>query len=244
MCRRTRSRGRSTSRGRPCTCCYIAGSSAWSDSPARRVSTFPATAGARRSGQWTWMTRRNMETSDQVTHGLQRELEEIVEAAHRVSADVGAEVDDILRLGYEKPLGRDQAVALLQKVLTRLRSTAKRRGDNKALRSLAGDIEVLVERLVSGRQRKLFGGASAREMKKSVSLVARDGITPEAVRPTPFFHGHEVPMMVGFVKTSDIELWSKNDRLEIHLGQFQQKHGRRPHGQELLEIMLSKMELP
>jgi len=182
--------------------------------------------------------------TDKAIHGLEEELQDIILAAHRVSADIGAEVDEIVALGHDRPLDRDEAVALLQKVLTRLKATAKRRGDNRALRALAGDISTLVERLVAGRQRKLFGAAPERESRRIVPLVPRDGIEPDAVRPTPFFHGHEVPMMVGFVKTTDIELWSKNDRLEIHLGQFQQKNGRRPHGQELLDIMLSRMELP
>jgi hypothetical protein len=50
--------------------------------------------------------------------------------------------------------------------------------------------------------------------------------------------------MAGFVKTSDIKLWDKNERLDIHIGQFMQKNGREPDSDELLQIMLSEMSLP
>lgn len=75
-------------------------------------------------------------------------------------------------------------------------------------------------------------------------LVARDGIAPGPVFPRPIFHGREVAMNSGFVKATDIKLWDENERLDIHLGQFREKHGRPPRPEELLDIMLSRMELP
>jgi len=51
-------------------------------------------------------------------------------------------------------------------------------------------------------------------------------------------------MRCGFVKLSDLQLWDENVRLDIHLAQFQQKHGRRPTPPELIEIMTHGASLP
>ena len=48
----------------------------------------------------------------------------------------------------------------------------------------------------------------------------------------------------GFLKTADIDLWDDNKRLDIHLGQFSKQNGRAPASGELLDIMLSRMDLP
>ena len=51
-------------------------------------------------------------------------------------------------------------------------------------------------------------------------------------------------MMSGYVRTKDINLWEQNERLDIHLNQFRHKFGRAPNSEELLDIMLSKLNLP
>ncbi|MGH9904909.1 MAG: hypothetical protein ACRD8U_04900, partial [Pyrinomonadaceae bacterium] len=81
-------------------------------------------------------------------------------------------------------------------------------------------------------------------MKTKVELSGRNGINPGPVFPTPCFHEIEVAMRSGFVKTGDIQLWPENVRLDLHLRQFQQRNGRGPDHSELLDIMLSKMDLP
>ena len=52
------------------------------------------------------------------------------------------------------------------------------------------------------------------------------------------------PNAAGFIKTSDIRLWPKNERLDLHLKQFQHRNSRIPNHEELLDIMLSRMDLP
>ena len=46
------------------------------------------------------------------------------------------------------------------------------------------------------------------------------------------------------MRTRDVELWDGNERLDIHLNQFQQKFGRGPKPVELVAIMQGNMPLP
>lgn len=172
--------------------------------------------------------------------GLQRELEEIIQAAHRASADVGVQVEGVLREGLEHPLSREEAVALLTEVLSTLKQGVDRRGDERGREVLSGDIAALVERVVQARER-----ASTSERKQpGIELISHNGVVPGPVRPRPIFHTRPVPMRSGFVKLTDLQLWDENVRLDIHLAQFQQKHGRRPTQAELIDIMTNGANLP
>ncbi len=184
-----------------------------------------------------------------VTSDVKQEFEQLVSAAYRISADVGQEVANLLLEGKEKPLAPDEAGRLLKTVITVLRRSAAQRGDNQTAKKLEGDIQSLIDQVISVRRKfeptEGDDPASAIEArKKSIQLVPRKGILVSPVSPRPCFHGREVAMNGGFVKTTDIALWDGNERLEIHLGQFEQKNGRRPFPDELLSIMLSTMDLP
>lgn len=183
----------------------------------------------------------------EVNRMINEELGAVIEAARRVSEDVGDQVERVLEAGMQKPLDQKQAAALLKKAVNRLKTSAQRRGDRKAVLALVGDMNEVVEKILSKRQPRSAApkrGKAQPAITKTVQLVARDGIEPRAVQPSPVFQGETVPMKVGFVKTTDIELWGDNDRLEIHLAQFEKRNGRKPRGPELLDIMLSKMNLP
>ena len=172
---------------------------------------------------------------------VQHEVEELIQAAYRASADVGKEVERILREGRELPLSHNEAAALLAEVIRVLKEGAQRRGDTRAAESLAGDVSVLIERAVQARARLLGQRGAGPELK----LEGRNGVdVVPSVKPTPFFHTKPVPMKAGYVKLTDIKLWDANERLDIHLAQFQQKHGRKPTHTELLDVMLGKMKLP
>lgn len=179
-----------------------------------------------------------MEWSDE----LRDEFKALVERLHRVASDVAAEVEEVLALGRERPLLRAEAVATLRQVVSIVRAAAEQRGDAETLRSLAGDVEALIQRIVSTRERP--AALPVRPADVPVTLLSKDGVEPKPVVPRPVYHGREVPMRCGFVKTTDIRLWEGNERLDIHLGQFRQKHGRSPSSEELLDIMLSRLPLP
>ncbi len=175
---------------------------------------------------------------------IRQEFEAVIAAAHRISAEVGEEVEQLLRDGQNNPLSHDEAATLLKQVVMVLKTNAERRGDTATASILSGDIEQIVADVLEARDRIIQNGQVHQPTKK-LQLVKHNGIEPEAVHPTPWFHGIKVAMNAGFVKTTDIALWAGNDRLDIHINQFKQRHdGREPTKDELLDIMLSKMQLP
>jgi hypothetical protein len=179
---------------------------------------------------------------------VSRELEALLRAAAAVSADIAAEVQDVIRLGEEQPLDRSQAARLLHRIVSTIRARAEVRGDARVAAIVAGTAESVVEQILVLRDSYLAERNQYNASPSARSLVATgagsDNSDPGPVRPTPVFHGREVPMNGRFVRTQDIALWEANDRLDIHLAQFRQRHGRKPSSQELLDIMLSRMVLP
>jgi hypothetical protein len=77
-----------------------------------------------------------------------------------------------------------------------------------------------------------------------VSLQSRHGIDVHRVIPPPTFNGRAVKVWAGYLHATQIEQWDGNERLQIHIEQFTDNEGRRPTGDEILQIMLTKMSLP
>ena len=187
-------------------------------------------------------------------------LDELLRAAEAMSSDVGAVVEEILREGLKNPLSADEVRALLTRVVDVLRAGATRRGDAGTINLLDREAESLIERAEEVRAR-LSARASTSDSRTEIPrpdekscasatgetrlrLRSYDGIRPRAVQPTPVFHERPVSVKEGFVRTRDIELWDQNERLDIHLNQFQQKYGRGPDAEELMAIMKGDMPLP
>lgn len=175
---------------------------------------------------------------------IQREFEAVIEQAYVLSADVGKEVEAVLRAGLEEPLSKGEVVRLLSKVLDVVRRNAEVDGDRATLSKLEGGTEAVVNRVIEARARLTEDVAQPHGRKERLGLEPRSGISPGPVKPSPVFHGREVPMWSGFVRVFDIDLWDGNDRLEIHLNQFRKETAREPMGQEILDFMLSKLKLP
>lgn len=173
-------------------------------------------------------------------------LGEALVIARRVSEDVSEEVEKILKEGLENPLGKEEVKKLFKRIAEMVKTHAIERGDSKTADSVGEDIEeLLLEVLVNMEQddRTRYGNRMSRE--HTLHLIGNhNGIKVALVIPRPVFHGKEIPMNSGYVKTTDIQLWDENIRLDIHIGQFKEKYGRNPSGEELLEIMLSKLQLP
>ena len=79
---------------------------------------------------------------------------------------------------------------------------------------------------------------------QQLTLGSHEGVAPHPVLPPPVFHGRRVPVFEGFVDVGDIRLSSENERLKIHVGQFQRTHGRSPDSDDLVKIMSSQANLP
>lgn len=176
-------------------------------------------------------------------------LEGVLAEAKRISEEVGQEVEEILRLGRENPLSRDELVGLLSRVVDTLQRRATERGDRQTAEELQGKVELLISKVIRSREeleaptRVMDVGPRSSQFRKMI-LDEHGGKRKEPVLPRPWFHGKEIPMWSGFVKTTELSLWDRNERLEIHLGQFQQTHGRSPTPEELLDIMLSQTVMP
>jgi hypothetical protein len=173
-------------------------------------------------------------TEDLVT----REVSNLIARAKVITEDVADEVETILRVGLEKPLEADELQGLIKTAVKVMKRSAQIRGDGKAVASLDQGIEELMDKIHAAR-----GAPRSKAKRRTVQLVTHNGIEPTTVLPSPVFHGHMVQMVAGYVKLSDIALWEKNERLEIHLAQFRQLHRRAPTPSELLDIMQSRMAL-
>lgn len=170
-----------------------------------------------------------------------------IELAQGVTLELDNEIEDIIKLGKEQPLEYPVAVQLITLIVNHLRNNMIRRGDFKGFKQLSENMTDIVEEIT--KKNCFITKEDNYYMNKSffgtkVILCERNGIPVSPVFPIPFFHEKEIPMLGGFVKTSDIDLWDDNDRLDIHINQFKLENGREPNGSELLEIMLSKMPLP
>jgi hypothetical protein len=187
-----------------------------------------------------------MKMKDEQINGLSPELraevERIILQVERVAGDVTREVARMLQDAAQQPLSPEETIILLERVVLRLRESAAKRGDAETLEALAGDIQKIAHRVLTSSEGTDDNAPAESEMNSL--LIKHNGIDVRAVHPTPWFHGKEVPMMSGYVRTRDIKLWAKNERLDIHLNQFQATHARKPTPEELLDIMLNKLPLP
>lgn len=173
---------------------------------------------------------------------LRAEVEQVILQLQRVAGDVSREVTKMLQEATEQPLSPEETIILLERVVIRLRESAGARGDTQTLEALAGDVQKIAHRILTSSEG--IKDVAPVESDLTVLLVKHNGIDVRPVHPTPWFHGKEVPMQSGYVRTRDIRLWAENERLDIHLNQFQSTHGRKPTPEELLDIMLNKLPLP
>jgi hypothetical protein len=117
--------------------------------------------------------------------------------------------------------------------------------DEATRAALSGDVDTLVDQIIADRERIVPATpAGLNGTGSQLTLVSREKVAVGPVFPRPTFHGREVAMNQGFVRARDIRLWDENDRLEIHLAQFREQHGRGPRADELLDIMLGRLQLP
>jgi len=183
-----------------------------------------------------------MKTADSL---IKDELALLIEDTKRISEELGEEVDHLLEEGNANPLSYEQARRLLTKVIHSLKVSAQAKGQATP-KGLDQGVDAIVKRILLTRDR-LHGvqnGSSPAPVNSGPTLVDWKGMKVDHVQPTPWFQGRAVPMIAGFVKTTELKLWDQNERLDIHLGQFRQKHGREPNPSELIDIMMSSLKLP
>lgn len=182
-----------------------------------------------------------METKEYLSNAVG----EVLKIARRISDDVAAEVERALTEGLETPMSKEEAKELFSRIITTIKKRAMEKGDLETAKAIGDNIDKLVSEITKERDtlKDNAGGRMSRE--HTVRLIDdHNGIKPAPVIPRPWFHEKDIPMNSGYVKTTDIQLWEENVRLDIHIGQFKEKYGRSPSSQELLDIMASKLQLP
>lgn len=178
---------------------------------------------------------------------LTKALRDLLERCEQISEDdVNGAVEDLLREGLERPLEPDEAERLLDRLLEKLRAGARQRGDQEGERAVSEGADELIREVVAVRRRISDAQSSNGRVASGprLELETHEGIEPRAVYPRPVFHEHWIDMWGGFVPLSSLQLWDDNDRLAIHLEQFEREEGRKPTGEEILDMMTTRLCLP
>lgn len=170
------------------------------------------------------------------------ELKKLIENAFRISMDTGIVIEAALKDAVDQPMTAQEFQGFLKGISAKLRAEALKRSDKITLDFIDKEIDQVINQALTSRNRILSEYQS--NSGNIVKLSKFNGLEPGPVHPKPTFHGREIPMNGGGVKTTDIKLWDRNERLDIHIGQFKAAKGREPDSQELLDLMLSKMPLP
>lgn len=169
---------------------------------------------------------------------LGREIALLFERARIISDDLAEEVKSVFA-GVDVPkLTAADATALLARVVEVVRVRQQELGQSPLGEQ---QVEVLMSQVRAARA--TLGQHSGTDISRRAPFQEHNGISPQPVKPVPVFHTREVPVNQGYVRTRDMDLWDSNERIEIHLQQFQRKHGRKPAPEELLEIMFSRLKL-
>lgn len=169
---------------------------------------------------------------------LGREIALLFERARIISADLAQEVEDVFA-GVDVPkLAAVDATALLERVVDVVRSRQRELGQTPLGEQ---QVEALMSQVRAARA--TMGQQPNARTNRRAPFQEHNGIKTQPVKPVPVFHTREVPVNQGYVRTRDLDLWDSNERIEIHLQQFQRKHGRKPNPEELLEIMFSRLKL-
>lgn len=169
------------------------------------------------------------ETMTEVTEASPKVLE-LIERADLLASDHSAEVQEAVRLGRAKPLSEPVARRLYSRIIEILVSVTE--GS-----SIASNIQSAVEAAVEAHDRPQHDD-------DDVTLVARYGLDPRSVTPTPTFNGVTVEMTEGYVDVSNLHFWEENDRYVLHVQEFTERHDREPTEDEVLAILTGELVLP
>jgi hypothetical protein len=134
-------------------------------------------------------------------------------------------------------LDPEELEALLERALTTFETLARRRGDD-ALADHYADREAAMTAIREARRQLSDNG------RRRVELQSHYGQEPQVLIPAPILNGREFRIKVGYLPVREIQLWDENSRLQVHIEQFEESRERRPTGDELLEIMFTRMDLP
>lgn len=172
-----------------------------------------------------------MTTIDVHDDRLREAIRDLLGEIEVLSADFGPTVQKAIAAAKSSPLEPQQAERLYTRVLRILRGN-----DGTA----ASEAEIASE-----VQKLLSEAASEPDCPwGSVPLIERNGLRPHQVAPVPSFNNVAVGMWEGYVDVTKLDLWKGNHRVELQVAEFNERHGREPNPDELLQLMQGSLHLP
>ena len=176
---------------------------------------------------------------------LQRGYELLFERVRSISEDCTEDLERVRLEGVQDPMTLEDAERLLGRCIDEACRGARRRGDLSTANRLETTKEQIMQEVLQSRERDgLCGGQRPDSAWPALTLSNHKGVEPHPVRPSPVFHGRPVAVNEGFVDVHDIRLWGDNQRLKIHVAQFEKTHGHSPTPDDLVRIMRSEANLP
>jgi hypothetical protein len=162
---------------------------------------------------------------------LRDAIREMLGEIETLSADFGPTVQEAIAAAKTSSLEPAQAERLYTRVLRILRGES---GDG------ASDDEIAAE------VRQLLSEAAPKPDHPwgSVPLIERNGLTPHQVMPVPSFNNVTVGMWEGYVDVTKLDLWNGNHRVELQVAEFNDRNGREPSADELLQLVQGSLHLP
>lgn len=172
-----------------------------------------------------------MTTTDIHDDQLRDAIRELLGEIEVLSADFGPTVQDAIAAAKSSSLDPKQAERLYTRVLRILRGDD---GDG------GSDAEIATE------VRQLLSEATSKPGHEwgSVPLVERNGLSPHQVAPVPSFNNVAIGMWEGYVDVTNLDLWKGNHRVELQVAEFNERHGREPTAEELLQLVQGSLHLP
>lgn len=168
-------------------------------------------------------------------------VEDLVQRAIMLSADVGQEVATAIRRASDQPLPEADVRRVFTRILSILKIDLRDDADEATKAQAHREIVGLVDDLLAARRARIDNGSPG---ATHLELQSRAGLSVRRVIPTPVFAGQPVELSEGYVDVRDLRLWEQNTRLEMQLDEFERLHHRRPDNDELVEILHGTLKLP
>src|SRR5215470_7736889 len=97
---------------------------------------------------------------------VRREFAALIARAKLIAADIADDVEEVLRVGIEKPLTSDEVASLLTTVVDVMRQSAATRGDDATRTALVAKVSLLIDQVLSARSRLTPAAANGRRRQR------------------------------------------------------------------------------
>ncbi len=169
-------------------------------------------------------------------------FDELIEELRFEAGEHDAEVQRVVDELIANPMPLEEQESLLRAVFRALQNSPAAKTDPVAAAELSKSLDTLVRDTLKAR-RLLAAAPVMSDERRPVPWVPEPEF-PRPVVPKARFHNMQVDLVEGYVDPRDLRLWPENDRLEIHVKEFKKRNRRPPTPDELLDIMLTRINLP